>query len=119
MSRIDVHALIGEVGITLEDGQMVYDLVHPMLQAGKAVELDFKGVDILASPFLNAAIGHLLEDIQPDDLNRLLRIENLVPAGMFTLRRVIENAKQYYSDQHVHQAVDETMATFKEEAKAR
>lgn len=118
MRKIDVYALIGEVGITIEDGQKVYDLVHPMLQAGKAVKLDFKGVDILASPFLNAAIGHLLEDIRPDDLNQLLHVENLVPAGMFTLRRVIENAKQYYGNQQVHQAVDETLATLKEEAKA-
>lgn len=123
MLRIDVQALVGDASITLEDGQKVYDKVYdqvrPLLFAGKAVELDFTGVDILASPFLNAAAGHLLEDVRRDELNRLIRIENLAPAGRFTVRRVIENAKQYYSDRRMHQAVDETMDALKEEAEVR
>ena len=113
--RIEVHALVGESGITLEDGQKVYDQIHLALRAGREVELDFSGVGVLASPFFNAAIGHLLQDVQPDELNRLLRVTSLVPAGSYTLRRVIENSKQYYSDPNIRQAVDEAI---KEEAEA-
>lgn len=119
MQKIDVYALVGDTGITLEDGQKLYDKVHPVLRAGNEVELDFMGVGILASPFFNAAIGHLLQDIRPDDLNRLLRVANLSATGNLTLRRVIENAQEYYANQRVHQAVDDTMEELKEEAEAR
>ena len=107
--KVNVHVLIGENGITLEDGQKVYDLIHPALLAGQRIELDFAGVDVFASPFFNAAIGHLLQDIKPEDLNRLLGVSNLVPAGEYVLRRVIENSKQYYSSQDVRNAVDEAL----------
>jgi hypothetical protein len=68
-------------------------LTSRFFKAGNAVELDFENVTVLASPFLNAAIGRLLKDIKPSNLNRLLKITNLVPTGLAVLRRVIENSK--------------------------
>lgn len=107
--KIDVHKIIGENCITLEDGQKIFDLIHPELTVGNAVELDFENVTVLASPFLNAAIGRLLKDIKPSNLNRLLKITNLVPTGLAVLRRVIENSKEYYSNPNVRKAVDEIL----------
>lgn len=113
---IEVKKIVGgDSGITLQDGQQLYDVIHPALRSGEAVRIDFSGVDIIASPFLNAAIGHLLEDISPDDLNRLLQIDGMPPAGMNTLRHVIANAKRYYSDPTIRQAVDRAI---REEAEA-
>ena len=54
---------------------------EPELVADREVTLDFDGVSVFASPFLNAAIGQLLKDVRPEDLNRLLRIEKLNPTG--------------------------------------
>lgn len=107
--KIDVHKIIGENCITLEDGQKVYDLINPELSAGRTVELDFTNVTVFASPFFNSAIGRLLKDIKPDDLNRLLKIINLVPAGLTVLKRVIENSKEYYSNGAVRKALDEVL----------
>jgi len=107
--KINVYEMIGENCITLEDGQTIFDLIHPKLTAGNAVELDFENVTVLASPFLNAAIGRLLKDIKPGNLNRLLKITNLVPTGLAVLRRVIENSKEYYSNPNVRKAVDEIL----------
>jgi hypothetical protein len=107
--KVSVNTLIGENGITLEDGQKVYALIHPALLAGQQVELDFADVHVVASPFFNAAIGHLLQDIKLEDLIRLLGVANLVPAGDYVLRRVIENSKEYYSSQDVRKAVDEIL----------
>ena len=107
--KIDVHKIIDENCITLEDGQKIFDLIHPELTAGNAVELDFENVTVLASPFLNSAIGRLLKDIKPDNLNRLLKITNLVPAGLTVLKRVIENSKEYYSNGAVRKALDEVL----------
>jgi hypothetical protein len=92
-----IRETTGDDAITMDDGQEVYDRINPELIAGRAVELDFDGVAVFASPFFNAAIGQLLKDIDPDSLNRLLRIENLSPLGHDVLRRVIDNSKRYYA----------------------
>jgi len=95
--KVLVREIVGEDAITLEDGQAIHDRIHPELRAGRAVELDFEGVGVFASPFFNAAIGQLLKDLKPDDLNRLLRVQNLNEVGTALMRRVIENARRYYS----------------------
>jgi len=95
--KYDIHELVGENAITLEDGQRVFDLIHPNLAAGLAVELDFTRVGVYASPFFNAALGQLLRDLKPEDLNRLLKMEGLNPVGREVARRVIDNSKQYYA----------------------
>ncbi|GJQ49950.1 hypothetical protein KsCSTR_08970 [Candidatus Kuenenia stuttgartiensis] len=107
--KINVFDLVGENCITLEDGQKIFNLIHPELSGGNIVALDFKDVKIFASPFFNAAIGRLLKDIKPDDLNRLLKITNIVPTGLAVLKRVIENSKEYYSNPNVRKAVDEVL----------
>jgi hypothetical protein len=98
--------LVGPNCITLEDGEQVHRRIHPELLAGHRVELDFADVEVFASPFLNAAIGRLLQDIKREDLNRLLVIRHMSPSGMQVLKRVIENAKAYYTDPDLRRAVD-------------
>jgi hypothetical protein len=90
-----VQTLTGESAITPEDGQKVFDAINPELTAGRPVDLDFAGVGVFASPFFNSAIGQLLKSVKPDDLDRLLKIENLSAAGRDVQRRTIENAKRY------------------------
>jgi hypothetical protein len=104
--KYQIHTIIGENCMTPDDGQKVYDLIHPELVANVPVELDFTGVNICISTFFNFAIGQLLRDIQPETLNSLLKISNLNPVGRQVLKLVIENAKRYYSDDNFRQAVD-------------
>jgi hypothetical protein len=99
-----VREIVGENAITLDDGQGVYDQIAAALCAGENVELDFTGVAVFASPFFNAAIGQLIRDQSPDELNRLLRIIGLKPAGYDVLGRVIENAKRYYASPNYREA---------------
>ena len=115
--RVLVRDLIGsEDAITLDDGQMVYDRIHPALAAGQTVELDFAGVNVFAFPFFNASVGQLLRDLEPDDLNRLLSVSNLGPVGDMVLRRVIQNAKRYHRDPDYHKAIDQVLETMSGEA---
>lgn len=107
----NIHDLVGKHCMTPQDGQKVYDLIHPELLAERPVELDFAGVDFFASPFFNFAIGQLLRDIPPETLNRLLKVSNLNRVGRQILRQVIENSKQYYSsDENTRQAVDKVVS---------
>jgi hypothetical protein len=108
--KLNVRDLVGANCVTYEDGQRIYDLIHSELSRGRAVELDFEGVRVLVSLFVNAAIGRLLEDISSEDLNRLLTISNLPPGGVETLKRVIENSNDYYHNPQVRQALDRILA---------
>jgi hypothetical protein len=96
---LQIKELVGENAITLEDGQKVYDLIYPELKNGQKVKLNFEGVRIFASPFMNAAIGQLLRDISAAALNELLIVDrdSITPVGLTVMRRVIENAKEYYA----------------------
>ena len=113
--KFEVHNLTGENAITTEDGQAVYDAIKPDLSTGRPVELDFTGVAVFASLFFNAAIGQLLKDLSPDDLNRLLTVSNLVPAGQEVWQRVVENAKKYYSSPDYREAQKKVLKEMSEE----
>lgn len=109
MINLEIRNFVGERCVTSEDGQRVYKTIHPKLTAGESVKLDFEGAAIFASPFFNFAIGQLLKDLKPDDLNQLLTVEHLSPDGMLLWRRVVENAKEYYANIEIKKAVDETL----------
>jgi hypothetical protein len=95
---IKVADVIGRLCITEEDGQRLYDLIHPLLKQNRRVELEVGGVTLFASPFFNAAIGSLLADIPSEVLRERLVFHNLEPTDHALLKRVIENAKRIFSD---------------------
>jgi len=110
MEVVKIKDIVGENAVTQEDGQKIYDRIIPALGSDQSVELDFEGVKIFASPFFNAAVGQLIREIKVDDLNRLLRVKELSPLGQEVLRRVIENAKQYFSSENYRKAQTEAIA---------
>ena len=95
--RILVREIVGENAVTLDDGQNIFNQIRPELGRNGPVELDFTGVTVVSSPFFNAAIGQLLKDLPPDELDGQLKVENLITVGQDLLRGVIEGAKRYYS----------------------
>src|SRR5690606_35709443 len=109
MMNYSIKENVGASGITLQDGQKVYDAIYPELKKSQQVTLDFAAVRIVASPFLNAAVGQLLRDLSPGDLNRYLKFVNLPPVTRPIIKRVIDNAKEYYGNEQVRQAVDEAI----------
>jgi hypothetical protein len=107
--KIEIKKIIGENCITLDDGTKIYDIIYPELVRDQTIELDFKDVKVFATPFFNAAIGQLLKNNAPEKLNRLLFISNLIPAGMISVKKVIDNAKQYYTDPNIKRATDDVI----------
>ncbi|MHB0917330.1 MAG: STAS-like domain-containing protein [Thiobacillus sp.] len=94
---IKVKELVGENAMTLDDGEAIYAYIHDPLTQGEKVDLDFEGVKVFASPFFNAGIGRLLGELSTDTLNARLKFDHLSDFGARVLRRVIENAKDYYA----------------------
>jgi hypothetical protein len=115
MSHIRLSEQIGKYCVTVEDGQRIYKLIHPLLSTKQTVQLDFAGVQIVASPFLNAAVGQLLRDLDSETLNAHLKFENLASSFKPILRRVIENAKRYYSDPAYRAAVEAVLSKHEED----
>jgi hypothetical protein len=114
--RIEIKDIAGENCVSLEEGLKLYELIHTELARGAPVELDFAGCQVFASPFFNAAIGQLLRDVSPDDLNRQLGVANLSDAGHRLLTRVIRNSKEYYESESLRRASDDVMSQESDEA---
>ncbi|WP_138496917.1 STAS-like domain-containing protein [Nostoc sp. PA-18-2419] len=105
-----IYDIVGEYAITADGGQKLYDQIHPLLLAGEPVELDFTGVKVFASPFVNFAFGQLLKDIPAEKLNQLVEFTSLNADGWDVLEHVMANAKRYYSDEKYRAAVDTAIA---------
>jgi hypothetical protein len=101
-----VYEVTGKFATDSDSGQKLYDLIHPYLIRGEAVQLDFTDVTVFASAFFNYAIGALLRDITSDDLNHLVTFKHCPNTGIVVLKRVISRAKQYYLDAQYQKAVD-------------
>jgi hypothetical protein len=95
--RVSILEAVGRNCVTLEDGERVRLLIAKPLQDGQDVVLDFEGVLVIASPFLNSALGQLLAEFPEPRLRAHLSLVNLNPAGAATASRVIENAKAFYA----------------------
>jgi hypothetical protein len=101
-----IYDIVGEYAITVDGGQKLYNQIHPYLLRGETVELDFAGVKVFGSPFVNFAFGQLLKDIPAEKLNQLLKFKFLNEDGRDVIDHVMANAKRYYSDEKYRNAVD-------------
>lgn len=107
---LNVISAIGDNCITVEDGERIYQIIHPELSKEHDVTLDFTGVSVFASPFFNAAIGQLLRDVPVQHLQSHLQFEGLSPHGNHVLTRVIDNAKKYYTNPHFRDSIEKVIA---------
>lgn len=105
--KYNIYNLIGTYCVTPLSGQKIYEIIHPVLIDGTAVELNFLGVKAYAAPFFNYAIGQLLKEISDKDVNRLVKFSNLSSTGTNVLQMVMNSARRYYTDDSYRQAVHE------------
>jgi hypothetical protein len=97
--KIKVADLIGSpLCISAEDGQKVFDKVEQLVTTGKQVTISFENVTMLISLFLNVAIGQLYGSFSEDSIRTQLKVEGLSSDDMELLKRVVDNAKKYYSN---------------------
>ena len=59
--RVFLEKTIGKNCSSVDDGEKVLNLLRPELIKGFSVELDFQGVKLVLTPFLNTCFGTLLE----------------------------------------------------------
>ena len=97
--RIMMYEVIGSpLCVASSDGQKVFERIHTALNANRKVLLSFHNVTALTSAFLNAAIGQLYGRFDEDHIRSLLKVEDAEQDDLALLKRVVDNAKQYFKD---------------------
>lgn len=107
--RLSIINLIGPNCITIEDGEKICDQIYPEVIVRNTVNLDFAGVKLVSSPFLNAAIGQLLKHFTRQDIKECLKVINLEKYMKDMLELVLENSERYYHEPGFKDAVDEVL----------
>lgn len=88
-----------DTALSPDAGSAVFSLINRGLLEKQDVKLDFTGIEVVTSAFLNAAIGQLYSKFGSKELNEHLKITNLPIEDKALLRKVIERAKDYFQDQ--------------------
>ncbi len=92
-----LDVLGGPLAVSTDDGQLLHDRIAPLVRAGQRVALCFGGMEITTPTFLNAAIGQLYGEFDHGILRTQLSVRDAAPDDLAMLRRVVENAKHYFT----------------------
>lgn len=96
---IKVGDIIGSpLCISAEDGQRIFEKIESLMKKGKKVIISFDRVTMLISLFLNVAIGQLYGSFNEEEIRSMVKVEGLSGDDMELLKRVVDNAKKYYSN---------------------
>jgi hypothetical protein len=87
-----------DTAVSSDDGEIVYNTIVECLQKNCIAELDFSGIIILTTAFLNSAIGQLYNTYSSDQLNNALRLKNVASEDRILFKKVIERAKEYFAN---------------------
>ncbi len=89
-----------ELAVSTENGEKVFEIVNSYLQKKEKVKLDFAGITIMITAFLNAAIGKLYgkKEYTPEFLNEYIKLENVEAEDRSLFRDVIQRAKEYFAN---------------------
>ena len=107
---IKVHNLVGAFAVAAEDGRRLHEeILKNMKEEGVRINVLFDDVRVIATPFLNSAVGGLLEQMTPGELRDRINFAHLPPVGELALKKVIENAKRFYHEPDRREALDKIL----------
>lgn len=101
MKHLIIRDIINsDLAVSTENGEKVFEIVNSYLEKNTKVSLDFAGITIMITAFLNAAIGKLYgyKEYTPLFLNEHLKLENVEQEDKMLFKDVIQRAKEYFAD---------------------
>lgn len=101
MKHLIIKDIIGtDLAVSTENGNRVFEIVDAHLQKKEKIELDFAGITIMITAFLNAAIGSLYskKEYTGEFLNEYLKLENVEKDDQKLFKDVIQRAKEYFAN---------------------
>lgn len=85
--------------ISPRTGQIAYDQIAKLLSEKKEVILSFEGITDCTSAFCNSFIGKLYMNLDPEQVDRLLKITNV--AGNHVWAKKIHNARLLGTNENI------------------
>lgn len=82
--------------ISAQDGEKVYNEILSHFTKREPVVLDFSGIELTITAFLNSSIGKLYSQFPSEVIRELLDIQNLENDEKRLLKLVIDKAKERF-----------------------
>lgn len=86
--------------VTTEDGNTIFELLNSNFSKNIPVVLDFEGINLMTTAFLNSAIGQLYSNnnYSSDFLNVHLKLINVKEYDRALFTMVVKRAKEYFAN---------------------
>jgi hypothetical protein len=84
--------------VSSDDGDNLFVEINKLIKSGLVVELDFAGISIITTAFLNSAIGQLYSEYNSEQLNHSLKLINVSEEDKILFKKVVERAKEYFAN---------------------
>lgn len=101
MNKIDIlvnSVIDNSYAVSSDQGDLIFKKIIEVLQSNTKVELDFSGITMMTTAFLNASIGQLYSIYNSEQLNTSLIIKNIASEDKILFNIVIVRAKEYFAD---------------------
>ncbi|MCV9387428.1 STAS-like domain-containing protein [Reichenbachiella ulvae] len=99
METIKVQSIIErDTAVSTDDGQKVHDQIQSLFSQADVIEVDFSGIQIMTTAFLNAALGQLYSSYTGDVLNSKLKLTHVSETDKVLFKKVVTRAKEYFAN---------------------
>lgn len=102
-----IDTINSEFAVSPEDGDLIFFKIEECIKKGMPICLDFDGVDLTTTAFLNTAIGTLYREFDKDTLNKFISMKNISNSDLILVKNVIERAKLTFTDELKEEFGDE------------
>ena len=98
--KVFLEKIVGENCASIDDGDKVLNLVRPELVKGYTVELDFEGVKLVLTPFLNTCFGKLLEQFGREMTMTHVSMKNISDDFLQRINSFINKKEAEFTQSH-------------------
>ena len=105
--RVFLVKTVGPNCSSIDDGAKVMDLIRPELVKGFTVELDFEGVKLVLTPFLNTCFGKLLEQFGGEVIMTHVSMRNISGELLQRINNFINRKEEEFTQSHDQKMLQE------------
>ena len=105
--RVFLGKIVGKNCSSIDDGEKVLGLIRPELVKGFTVELDFEGVKLVCTPFLNTSFGKLLEQFGSEVTMTNVSMRNISGELLQRINNFINTKEEEFTQSHDRKILQE------------